>query len=116
MSAFILSDKHISTIALLIIEPKHQQEMANKLKAINIASVNYRYNENTRRNKCKMVSIDDTLNITMDDLYNLVQCWIYQACENDSLEFKIMKGYLESRLARCGFPVGYQSKSTLWSI
>lgn len=116
MSAFILSDKHISTIALLIIEPKHQQEIANKLKAINIASANYRYNGKTRKAKCKMVSIDDTLNVTMDDLYMLVRCWIYQACENDNLEFKIMKEYLESRLTRCGFPIGYESKSTVWSI
>ena len=116
MSAFILSDKHISTIALLIIEPKHQQELADKLKAINITSVNHRYNGKTRRSKCCMVSIDDTLNVTMDDLYNLVQCWIYQSSDSDYLEFKITKEYLESRLTRCGYPVGYASKSTIWSI
>ena len=46
MSAFICSDRHIATIAVRyadLTENIEPQDIADRLKAINIASVNYRY-------------------------------------------------------------------------
>jgi hypothetical protein len=97
MSAFICTDKHFSVIAYYIgnitnIEP---QIIADKLKAINIDSVNYRYNEKTRKTKCKLMHTGD--NYSTFDIIRLIQCWSYQSCENGlSLDFLTMDAYLFS--------------------
>jgi hypothetical protein len=97
MSAFILSDKHFSVIAYYIgnltdIDP---QIIADKLKAINIESVNYRYKEKTPKRKCKLMHTGD--NYSTADIIRLIRCWSYQSCENGlSLDYQTMDVFLLS--------------------
>jgi hypothetical protein len=99
MSAFILSDLHFSTIAYYLEgynENLNPQELANKLKSINIESVNYRYDEKTRKTKCKLTR-DSQMQYTVSDIIRLIDCWDYQSCENpNNIEYHIMKGFLYS--------------------
>jgi hypothetical protein len=93
MSAFICSDLHIATVAQFV-APDNAQNLADKLKQINIASVNYRYNEKTRTTKCKM-QIKDGL--TIDDVAKLIDCLDYQSCENPhSIDYRVYSGFLYS--------------------
>lgn len=97
MSAFICSDFHIATIAhhvggFLDFEPEATQSFADKLKAINISSVNHRYNEKTRKTKC---NTKEHMNLkNTHDIAGLISCWIYQSCEDrtniDFIAYKIM--------------------------
>ncbi len=98
MSAFICSDKHFSIIAYYIegsnpsINP---QELADKLKSINIQSVNYRYNEKTKKTKCKLTR--DNINYSTSDIIRLIQCWNYQSCEKgDNMDYLIISAFLDS--------------------
>lgn len=116
MSAFILSDKHLSTIACLIMPENDVQAFANILKHINIASVNYRYNKKTRKSKCKLVNIDDCININMHDLCRLIQCWSYQSCEGDLLEYRIMYEFIYNKMRKLGYSLEDEFNSTVWSI
>ena len=98
MSAFILSDKHFTVIANYVALCKDNInviEFANKLKAINIKSVNYRYNEKTRITKCKL---DNSNNYySKYDVIRLIQCWDYQSCENiTDIDFNLMQVFLYS--------------------
>lgn len=84
MSAFICSDEHIATIAVRYTElldgrPADAQEIANALLALNIASVNYRYDENTEITPCSIESIQPDLSFA--DLVALCSCLDYQSCE-----------------------------------
>jgi hypothetical protein len=119
MSAFVCSDYHIATIAqyagiLKQWEFVSIQALANRLKAINIQSVNYRYKENSRITKCK---IDKYRPInSMVDIIQLIRCWDYQACEDRSNpEFIVYSEWLFSL-----FPTDKISESdkhsNLWSI
>lgn len=98
MSAFLCSDYHIATMAQYIVHSTNIdtklsiQDLANKLKAINIASVNYRYNEKTRKSKC---NIKKTKVITVDDFAALFSCWSYQSCEGQLLDYVVMAGFLK---------------------
>lgn len=94
MSAFVCSDFHIATMAKYIAALHgsiNAQELANKLKAINIASVNYRYDDTIRKSKC---SIKKTKEITANDFAALFSCWNYQSCEGKLLDYVIMHGFL----------------------
>jgi hypothetical protein len=93
MSAFICSDMHISTIAHFI-APANAQNLANKLKEINIKSVNYRYGEKSRITKCKF---NPKLDVNNYDISKLIESWIYQCCEDDSnIEFHAFTAYLQN--------------------
>lgn len=98
MSAFVCSDFHIATMAQYVVHSTNIdtelsiQDLANKLKAINIASVNYRYNEKTRKSKC---NIKKTKVITSDDFAALFSCWSYQSCEGQLLDYVVMVGFLK---------------------
>lgn len=98
MSAFVCSDYHIATMAQFIyyntpIDTKLDvQQLANKLKAININSVNYRYNEKTRKSKC---NIKKTKVITANDFAALFSCWAYQSCEGQLIDYVVMVGFLK---------------------
>lgn len=98
MSAFICSDLHFSAIAYAIegLNPAvNPQELADKLKVINIDSVDYRYNEKTRKTKCKLTR--DKNSYSAADVIRLVQCWSYQSCENrSSLDYLTMDAFLFS--------------------
>lgn len=96
MSAFICSDKHFSTIANYIAAMNasiNAQALADKLKRINIQSVNYRYSGKTRITKCKLIENP----VPVIDVIQLINCWHYQSCEDSSnIEFHILSGFLYS--------------------
>lgn len=100
MSAFICSDLHFSTIAIYIHHLNDNigiQELADKLKSINIDSVNYRYNEKTRKTKCKIINNFNNVRYTKYDIIRLIQCWDYQSCEKgDNLDYLIISAFLYS--------------------
>jgi len=98
MSAFICSDLHFSIIAYSIegLNPSvNPQELADKLKKINIESVDFRYKTRTRKTKCKLTH--DKNNYSTADIIRLIQCWSYQSCEDGySLDFLMMDSFLLS--------------------
>lgn len=117
MSAFICSDFHIMAVSLVV--ARHfkieAQDLADKLKAINIESVNYRYNEKTPKRKCKINRIVGMV-FSADDIAKLITCWDYQACEKQSPDYSAYSSLLfrwinenQSRIDKC-------QNSNLWSI
>ena len=113
MSAFILSDRHFSVIANVVAQKAMDiQAIADRLKAINIDSVNYRYSEKTRKTKVKLVDVSDH-KFNNADLMNLVRCWTYQSCEGDSLDYRIMSAFVDER---CKLAYIVAGDSNVWSI
>ena len=97
MSAFILTDKHFSAIALAVM-PDNAQAFANKLKAINVESVNYRYGEKTRKTRVKLDVSAKGYNPSI--ICKLIDCWDYQSCEDGgSIAYLTMKAYLHEWVA-----------------
>lgn len=96
MSAFLCSDYHIATMAKYVASLHGSidaQVLANKLKKINIDSVNYRYNAKARAVRCKM---DNTMEIGANDFAVLFSCWDYQSCENPAnIDYQSMRGFLQ---------------------
>lgn len=119
MSAFILSDLHFSTIAIYIHHLNDNidiQELSNKLKSINIDSVNYRYQENSRKSKCKIINNYDNVRYTKYDIIRLIQCWGYQSCENaTSLDYLMMDSFLLSFFDNTDITLS-GTQSSIWSI
>lgn len=116
MSAYILSDQHFSVIAYYVgnITDINPQIIADKLKSINIDSVNYRYNEKTRKTKCKLMHTGE--NYTVSDIIRIIKCWSYQSCENGlSLDFLMMDAYLFSFFDNDEIELA-NSQSDKWSI
>ena len=114
MSAFICSDLHISVIAYAL-EDKEQYriDLSNQLKAVNIRSVNHRYNENARITKVKLPKIVPAYSFA--DLYNLVKCWDYQSCEGSLLQYHILSAYVFEQCRLRGID-NTNCESTIWSI
>lgn len=117
MSAYVLSDLHFSIIAYSVegLNPSvNSQELADKLKSINIESVDYRYNQKTRKTKCKLSR--DNNNYSTADIIRLIQCWSYQACEKgNSIDYLTMDAFLLSHFdAQEISNSNYQSDK--WSI
>ena len=115
MSAFICSDEHIATIAVRYTElldgrPLDAQEIANQLLAINIASVNYRYDEDTKIDPCSLDVVQHDLSFA--DLVALCQCLDYQSCELPEYSNPLLDAITDQFKAndRSGI------KSPLWSI
>jgi hypothetical protein len=119
MSAFILSDLHFSTIAIYINHLNDNidtQELANKLKSINIDSVDYRYGEKTRKSKVKIINNYANVRYTKYDIIRLIQCWNYQACEKpDNFEYQVIKAFLFNNFIESDITLS-GSQSSLWSI
>lgn len=117
MSAFICSDLHFSAIAYYIegLNPAvNAQELANRLKSINIDSVNYRYKEKTRKTKCKLQR--DNRQLTIADVIRLIQCWSYQSCENgESIDFLTIDAFLLSHFENDELE-GAKYQSDKWNI
>lgn len=113
MSAFICSDRHFSVIAAAIAEKAMDiQTLADKLKAINIDSVNYRYDEKTRKTKVKFDPATD-VTFSNTDVMNLIRCWAYQSCEGNSIDFRIMSAYIDERCKQQSIVEG---DSNIWAI
>jgi phage FluMu gp28-like protein len=93
MSAYILTDLELSTLAAFIAPVGKVQMFADKLKRINIQSVNFRYNEKTPITDC-VVSFPDDLNIEA-----VSSNWNYQSCEDDSsVDYHVMSLYIQALL------------------
>ena len=114
MSAFICSDLHISVIAYALADSEQERiSLAKMLKDVNIDSVNYRYGEKTRHSKVKTPKIVPAFSFA--DIFNLVKCWDYQACEGSLLEYKVLSAYVFEQCRLRGIDnTGYTS--TIWSI
>ena len=115
MSSFICSDRHIGIIALKVSDyfGVDCRELANKLKRINIASVNYRYNERTRFSQCKFNTELDYSAYSNDDIAALIQCLDFQSCEENSAEYKAFSSLLAVWILETK---ANRSNSQLWSI
>lgn len=115
MSAFILSDKHISTIAAFVSQNANLpiQELANKLKSINIKSVNHRYSEKTRIIKCKLINPASIY--SRNDILNLIKCWDYQSCEDNNIDFHAYKTLVYSLFTNDEIN-NKNNTSKVWSI
>jgi hypothetical protein len=117
MSAFLCSDRHLATIAYNIamnngMDITFVQELANRLKKINICSVAFRYGKKPIVRKCCIAGNMETMD--KHDIAGLISCWVYQACENPScLEYLTMAAYLREYVKDTG---GNPSHSTIWSI
>ena len=117
MSAFICSDLHIATIAKNIgmffeYTDEMTQGLANRLKAINVASVNFRYAEKTKKTRCNVKVWREDLNL--NDVAKLIDCWHYQSCENpEDVDFLIMTGFLYWFINQS---CADGSKSMIWSV
>ena len=98
MSAWIATDKHIASIAVTFFPPENAQQMANDMKRANIDSVNYRYDEKTRRTKC---SLKNAEKLSLPDLYSLTSSLDYQSCEVDDYEHTPMAALLKMILVEC---------------
>jgi hypothetical protein len=113
MSAFILSDLHFAAIAYNV-APDQPQEFADRLKRININSVNFRYAEKTRFAKVKLPPAE-TVEYSSADLVSLISCWQYQACENGlDLDYLLMDAYLETH--KQAFKEDTDKYSSIWTI
>lgn len=111
-----MSDKHFSVVAYYVgnITDIDPQVIADKLKSINIESVNYRYKEKTRKTKCKLMHTGE--NYSVFDIIRLIQCWSYQSSENGlSLDFLMMDAYLLSFFDNEDIESA-NSQSDKWSI
>jgi hypothetical protein len=117
MSAYVLSDKHftvISNYVCLIKDNISIIDFANKLKSINIKSVNYKYKENARITKCKLDN--PKMEYSKYDIIRLIQCWDYQSCENIiDIDFNLMQCFLYSLFNNDEIQ-NARNNSTIWSI
>ena len=115
MSAFVCSDRHIGIISLKVSDyfGVDCRELANKLKRINITSVNYRYNERTRFSQCKIDPAWNYLEYSNDDIAALIQCLDYQSCEENNVEYKAFSSLLAVWITEMK---ANRSNSQLWSI
>jgi hypothetical protein len=114
MSAFICSDKHISTVAqyFFAMDPAGAQSFANDLKRENILSVNYRYKENEPITPVRMSEADPLGFYSIDDIAGLVACLNYQSCEHPDYCGKLL-GYCAQIAKNLG---GDKKQSKFWSI
>ena len=106
MSAFVCSDLHqfvVSDFILSGIISEYDKsnekilELANKLKRINVDSVNYRYKEKTKVFKVKLLSTDYLLmaSLSIHDKAKLAKSWIYQSCEDSGLDYFAYSALIE---------------------
>lgn len=115
MSAFICSDEHIATIVVRYGEligacSADVQYMADQLAAINVMSVNHRYNEDTKIEPCSLDEVRPDLSFA--DLISMCECLDYQSCELPDYSNPLLDAITTQFKAndRSGI------KSPLWSI
>ena len=124
MSAFICSDLHQFVVADFILsgiiseDDKTNEltlELANKLKRINVDSVNYRYNEKTKVYKVKLISSDylTAASLSLHNKAKLANSWIYQSCEDSSLDYFTYSALIEQVIKESN---ACSEMGTFWSI
>lgn len=87
MSAFIVSDNHINTLATLAglyVTGTDPKAAAQLLYKANVDSVNHRYDDNepTEYNRYKPANVD----LSPAQIIKACNCFDYQACELDDYE------------------------------
>lgn len=118
MSALFSSDFHISVIACTIADSDFSEyafdgkQLADKLKQINIESVNYRYKENNPAEPCEYVRAPFG-RLTNNDVAKLIQCWVYQSGEKPTIDFVAYAELLNSWIKHTGADA---DKGRYWSI
>ena len=117
MSAFVCSDFHIMAVSLVVARhfKTDAQALADKLKAINIESVNYCYNEKTPKRKCK---VNGTINqvFTARDISKLIDCLDYQMCEKTTADYLAYSSMLFRWVEENSADIAKCKGSNLWSI
>lgn len=114
MSAFICSDLHISVIAHALADTEQERiGLASLLKTVNTNSVNHRYDTKVRHSKVKIPKIVPAYSFA--DIFNLVKCWDYQACEGCLFEYKVASAYVFEQCRLRGID-NSGCDSTIWSI
>jgi hypothetical protein len=114
MSAFICSDRHIATIAVRyaeLTEHTDPQDVADQLKAINIISVNYRYQRETPVSPCRLDAVAAPA-YQFPDLVALCDCLDYQSCERPDYSNPLLDSITVAFRAQCRHAI----KSPVWSI
>jgi hypothetical protein len=114
MSAFICSDRHIATIAVRyaeLTENTDPQDIADRLKAINIASVNYRYDGDTPITPCDLSEVAPP-DYQFPDLVALCDCLDYQSCELPDYSNPLLEAITAQFKANCLHNI----QSPVWSI
>lgn len=114
MSAFVCSDRHIATIVVRyaeLINSADSQEIANRLKANNIASVNIRYGLDTPISPCDLSEVAPP-NFQCPDLLALCECLDYQSCELPEYNNLLLALITGKFKANCRHSI----KSSVWSI
>lgn len=98
MSAWIVSEKHILTLAFFyekmvkgsikndVYELEALKKTARVLWSENVKSVNYRYGERSRTVFSKKNPVHPDIKLSMEGLAKAVACWEYQTCEHDGHE------------------------------
>ena len=96
MSAWIVSEKHVLTLAYFYeklvkesindekpVDMEALKKTARILWSENVKSVNHRYNENSRTVFSKNNLVLPDTNISMESLTKQIHCWEYQTCEHE---------------------------------
>lgn len=81
MSAFVVSNKHISALVAHL-PPAERQEMGQKLVNENYRSVNYRYRSNDKPHVFEFQDVK----CAPVQLIKLCTCYKYQSCETSDWE------------------------------
>ena len=115
MSAFICSDRHITTIATAyaaLLSGEDAQQLADLLLATNIVSVNYRY-PNREADPVRPCSLENVaVDLSFPDLVALCERLDYQSCEPPDYSNPL----LDLITAQFRANVLHGVKSALWSI
>lgn len=127
MSCFLLTDKHVSTIAARLAvlyswDFPVAKEFADRMKKVNTDSVNTRYKEKTPKRGVSVKSLQLALakahNNPMpdNDVAALIACWNYQSDNAQSLDYRLLRDFLFGTVDRMGWQLPGISKSTVWAI
>jgi hypothetical protein len=115
MSAFLCTDRHIATIATryaALLPGQDVQKIADDLKAVNIASANWRYPNHPQEPVTPCSLEEAAVDLSFPDLVALCECLDYQSCEPPDYENPL----LDQITAQFKVNVRHGIKSAMWSI
>lgn len=121
MSCFQLTDLHVSTIAARIgflysWDFETTKDFADRMKKVNIDSVNQRYNQIAPKrgvNANLFKVIYKAVTLTDNDIASMIVCWNYQSDNAKSLDYRLIRDFLFSTIDRMEW---CSNKSNVWAI
>ena len=128
MNAFLVSEKHVLTIAKEYVRRVDMDEgdiarilyIAKLLWSANVKSVNYQYDRSNRRGKINIANLDLAAKFTETELLKLVNCLDYQSCEypewGKSPAKKILRELAENLVTHGATMVGKKYDDAEWEI